>query len=357
MNPLRRFTTAALVALLYTSLAVPSARAVTIDMVTVGNAGNAADTTTYGGVAYDYQIGKYDVTIGQYTAFLNAVAATDTYSLYNTSMGTNLNVAGISRTGSSGSYTYSVINNGGDSSNRPITYVSWWDSARFSNWMANGQPTGAQSSTTTENGAYNVNGVTSGSAPGRNTVNPNTSAAPTFYIPTENEWYKAAYYSPVKGGVGSPGYYAYATQSDTAPGNTIGSGANQANYYAGDFAVTQSSSYSASQNYLTDVGAFTNSESFYGTFDQSGNVYQWNDLDGLAPSGSSRGLRGGSWDYSVAFYLSSSDSNSAAPSDESNNIGFRRASPVAVPEPSTLVMGLAGIACGGWQMIRRRRAR
>ena len=330
---------------------------ITIDLVTVGNAGNAADTTTYGGVAYDYQIGKYDVTIGQYTAFLNAVAATDTYSLYNTSMATDLNMAGISRTGSSGSYTYSVINNGGDSSNRPITYVSWWDSARFSNWMANGQPTGAQSSTTTENGAYNVNGATSGSAPGRNTVNPNTSAAPTFYIPTENEWYKAAYYSPVKGGVGSPGYYAYATQSDTAPGNTIGSGANQANYYAGDFAVTQSSSYSASQNYLTDVGAFTNSESFYGTFDQSGNVYQWNDLDGLAASGSSRGLRGGYWDID-AFDLSSSGRNTGVPSNEGDDIGFRLASPVAtpIPEPGTwaaMAIFAGGAAYAGW---RRRKS-
>ena len=331
---------------------------ITIDWVTVGDPGNAADTTTYGGVAYDYQIGKYDVTIGQYTAFLNAVAATDTYSLYNTSMATDLNMAGISRTGSSGSYTYSVINNGGDSSNRPITYVSWWDSARFSNWMANGQPTGAQSSTTTENGAYNVNGVTSGSAPGRNTVNPNTSAAPTFYIPTENEWYKAAYYSPVKGGVGSPGYYAYATQSDTAPGNTIGSGANQANYYAGDFAVTQSSSYSASQNYLTDVGAFTNSESFYGTFDQSGNVYQWNDLDGLAASGSSRGRRGGDW-INDAFNLSSSFRNTLDPSNEGNNVGFRLASPVAtpIPEPSTYaLLALSAVGLGGHVLRRRRKS-
>jgi len=330
-------------------------------MVTVGNPGNANDTggTFNGAVNYEYQIGKYDVTIGQYTAFLNAVAYVDTYSLYNTDMATNLNVAGIARAGSSGSYTYSVINNGGDSSNRPITFVSWWDSARFSNWMANGQPTGAQSSTTTENGAYNVNGATTGSAPGKNVTNPNTSAAPTFYIPTENEWYKAAYFSPNYGGVGVPGYYDYATQSDSPPGNILVSGTtNQANYVTGaGFSVTQSFDYDVNQNYLTDVGAFTNSASFYGTFDQSGNVYQWNDLDGLASSGSSRGERGGFWILNDPSYLSSSLSLSDDPSYESYDVGFRLASPVVVPEPSTWVMGLVGIACGGWQMWRRRRAR
>ena len=360
MNPLRRFATVALVALMLASLALPNARAVTIDMVTVGNPGNANDTigAGYGGVAYDYQIGKYDVTIGQYTEFLNAVAKTDTYSLYNTSMGTIQYIRGISQTGSSGSYTYNVINNGGDSSNRPITYVSWWDAARFSNWMANGQPTGAQSNTTTENGAYNVNGATTGNAPGRNTINPNTSAAPTFYIPTENEWYKAAYYSPVKGGVGSPGYYAYATQSDSAPGNIIGSGTNQANYITGaGFSVTQSGGVNASrdpnQNYLTDVGAFTGSESFYGTFDQSGNVNQWNDLDGVA--GSSRGFRGGYWNYNLATTLSSSARGTDDPDYEFRDSGFRLASPVAVPEPSTWVMAGVGIACAGWGAFRRRK--
>jgi formylglycine-generating enzyme required for sulfatase activity len=347
-----RFAVSIGVAALLASLAVP-ARAVTIDMVTVGNPGNANDTTNYGGVNYSYQIGKYDVTIGQYTDFLNAVATTDTYSLYNTRMATDLNVAGIARAGSSGSYTYSVINNGGDSSNRPITYVSWWDSARFSNWMANGQPTGAQSSTTTENGAYNVNGATSGNAPAKNVTNPNTSAAPTLFIPNENEWYKAAYFDPTLNS-GSGGYYAYATQSNTAPGNIVGSGTNQANYRNGLYSVTQSSSYSASQNYLTDVGAFTNSASFYGTFDQNGIVFQWNDLDGT--SGSSRGLRGGDWNLPASFFVSSTGF-SRTPSDEDRNIGFRLASPVAVPEPSTYCMALAGLACGGYSMFRRRRAR
>jgi len=343
------------VAALLGSLAVP-AYAVTIDMVTVGNPGNANDTggTNEGAVANSYQIGKYHVTIGQYTEFLNAVAATDTYSLYNASMQSNLNVAGISRTGASGSYSYSVINNGGNSGNRPITYVSWWDAARFSNWLANGQPTGAQSSTTTENGAYNVNGATTGNAPGKNAINPNTSAPPTFYIPTENEWYKAAYYSPLLNS-GSGGYYAYATQSNPAPGNVVGSTANQANYRTGaGYAVTQAVGYDANQNYLTDVGAFSGSGSFYGTFDQSGNVFQWNDLDGLASSGSVRGLRGGSWNGNDPAALSSSSSPSAPPSYEEFTVGFRIA---AVPEPSTYAMALAGLACGGYSLFRRRRAR
>ena len=212
--------------------------------------------------------------------------------------------------------------------------------------MTNGQGTGS-----TETGAYTLNNATTGPAVAKN-------PGATFYIPTENEWYKAAYYSPNYGGVGMPGYFDYATQSDTAPGNTIGGGSNQANYRLNGsvYSVTQSSSFSSSQNYLTDVGAFTNSESFYGTFDQSGNVFQWNDEDGLAASGSFRGLRGGTW-LNDAFFLSSSNRAPNAPSGEFSNAGIRLASPVPVPEPSTLVMGLAGIACGGWQMYRRRRVR
>ena len=336
-------------------LAAP-AGAVSIDMVTVGNAGNANDSAggLIGAVAYDYEIGKYDVTIGQYTAFLNAVAADDTYSLYNSSMGTDGNIKGIQQAGTSGNYSYSVIG----SANRPITYVSWFDSARFSNWMANGQPTGAQTSTTTENGAYNVNGAINGNAVAKNVTNPNTGAAPTFYVPTQNEWYKAAYYSPLLNS-GSGGYYNYATQSNTAPGNVVGSAANQVNYNNGIYSVTQSGSYDSNQNYLTDVGAFSGSGSFYGTFDQSGNVFEWNDLDG-AP-GSVRGLRGGSWNSDAVFVLSYG-SISGGPSDEGSAVGFRLASPVsgaAVPEidPNGLSAVLGLLAAGLGLLERRRHGR
>jgi len=194
-------------------------------MVTVGNPGNANDTggTNNGAVAYSYQIGKYDVTIGQYTSFLNAAdpSGTNPNGIYNASMATDLNIAGISYTsGASAGSKYAVISNGGDSSNRPITYVSWFDAARFANWMTNGQGAGS-----TETGAYTLGNATTGPAVA---VNPGAA----FYIPTNDEWYKAAYFSPNYGGVGVAGYTDYATQSDTpsAPGNIIGSTANQANY-------------------------------------------------------------------------------------------------------------------------------
>ncbi len=321
-------------AALCTSLTPAHAEPITIDWVTVSDPGNAADTTGYGAVAESYRIGKYEVTIQQYADFLNAAAKSDPYGLYNTSMASDLNIAGISRAGSSGSYTYSVIGSG----NRPITYVSWWDAARFANWMQNGQGSGD-----TENGAYTLYGATWGYTWGVN-------LGAQFYIPTENQWYKAAYY---KGGGTNTGYWKYATQSDSPPGNTIGSEANQANYYDGDYVATQSANYPTGQNSLTDVGAFTASQSAYGTFDQSGNVWEWNDLTGA--DWPSRGVRGGYF-ASYAYSLSPEDSNAHyATASENLSLGFRLASPVAVPEPSTWVMGLAGIACAGWGAFRRRK--
>ncbi|HTQ39852.1 MAG TPA: SUMF1/EgtB/PvdO family nonheme iron enzyme [Pirellulales bacterium] len=151
--------------------------------VPVGNPGNANDPDTgnvYGGVSYSYSIGTYDVTVGQHTAFLNAVAATDTYSLYNPSMASDGNVAGIQQNGSSGNYTHSVIG----SANHPITYVSWFDAARFANWLYNGQPTGAEGMNTTESGSYSLNGA--------NPINVGRNTNATWVIPTENKWYKAA---------------------------------------------------------------------------------------------------------------------------------------------------------------------
>ena len=247
--------------------------------VPVGNARNAADPTTgYGRVTEAYRIGKYEVTIDEYTAFLNAVAADDPAGLYHDAMATDRTSAGIVRAGTAGSFTYTVTGPAGitpagatSPANRPITYVNWFDAARFANWMANGQPSGSQTAATTENGAYDLTALTAGTLPTRNAVNPNTAAAPTFFLPTEDQWYKAAFYDPALR-KGRGGYFTYATRSNATPGNVIGDAGNQVNYIfaTGAMTVTQQPTIDPTQNYLTNVGAMRASPSSYGTFDQNG---------------------------------------------------------------------------------------
>jgi sulfatase modifying factor 1 len=360
-NAICRFAVNAFaLSLIYLALPHVHAAPISIDWVTVGDPANANDTTGYGAVNYEYRIGKYEVTIGQYVAFLNAVAKTDTHGVFKAAMSSDLNMAGISRSGTSGAYVYTPIGPSGTTpagasslDQRPISYVSWFDAARFANWISNGQPSGVQGSATTENGAYTISGTTT--APARNSINPNTGASPLYFIPTESEWYKAAYY---KGGGTNAGYWAYATQSNVAPGNIIGSGSNRGNILTGGiitgtFSVTQSASFLpvTTQNYLTDVGAFTSSPSAYGTFDQTGNVAEWNDL--TATSGTERGVLGGTWRQSSS-YASATGRMTLGPSviiSGTFPTGFRL---VAVPEPAACIMALAGLACGGYSMWRRR---
>jgi formylglycine-generating enzyme required for sulfatase activity len=274
---------------------------VTIDWVAVGNAGNAADTTGYGAVAYAYQIGKYEVTNAQYGAFLNAAAKTDNYALYNS----NMSSLGISRSGSSGSYTYSVTT---ALANRPVVYVSWFDAARMANWMVNGQGNGS-----TETGAYTLNGATSG-------VSFTKNAGAQVYIPTENEWYKAAYYNAA-----NTSYSLYPNGQ-----NTI---------------TTADANYNNSVGSTTNVGTYSGDPSSYGTFDQGGNVWEWNDE---VIDSSSRWLRGGSFNNNESNLRASYRVN-YDPTFENNRVGFRVAS---VPEPTSLLLTMLA---GGVMLARRKR--
>ena len=311
------------------AFAASSVGGVIIDYVTVGNSGNAADPATgslYGAVAYDYQIAKNETTIDQYAEFLNAAAKSDPYSLYSTNMTTSY-INGISRSGISGSYSYAV--NPG-SANKPITIVSWFDAARFCNWMHNGQGSGS-----TETGAYTLNGAMSGIY----LKSPNA----TVWIPSENEWYKAAYYDATKGGTG--GYWPYPTQRNSMTTNDIGV-AGAANYTdAKGYAVYGSG---AGPWGITDVGAYgANSDSFYGTNDQGGNVWEWNDT---IVSGALRGMRGGAWNnLANDDFLTSSYSSQRVPSGEYAFLGFRVAT---IPEPGCVVLTLLA---SGVLVTRRKR--
>ena len=297
---------------------------IAIDWVTVGNAGNANDDTGYGGVSDEYQISKYEVTAGQYTGYLNSVAATDTYGLYNASMGSSSYGCQIQQSGSSGSYSYSVAS---DWANRPVNYVSWYDAIRFSNWLHNGQGSG-----NTETGAYTITDWD-----GTNGTVSNRNVDAQVWLPSENEWYKAAYHKN-DGETGN--YFDYPTSSDSIPGRDMTeatNAGNNANYDDNGHLI-------GSPYYRTEVGEFELSDSPYGTFDMGGNVWEWNET----MVGIFRGIRGGSYDYYGVNYLRSSTTRIGdPPGGVSGVVGFRVAS---VPEPATLLLlGLGAV------MLRRKR--
>ncbi len=295
-----------------------------VETVAVGNPGNAGELSgagaggwgpdrICGAVDYVYNIGKYEVTAGQYTAFLNAVADEDTYGLYNTNMDYDANPSygcNIKRTGASPNYSYSVAAEWAD---RPVNFVSWGDAARFANWLYNGRPEGAQNLTTTEEGSYYLNGATSDAALLAIVREPHA----TWVIPTEDEWYKAAYHK--NDGV-TGNYWDYPTSSDSAPSNVLGTPTDPGNNATYNYTI-------GSPYYRTEVGAHENSESPYGTFDQGGNVWEW---DEAVLYGSYRGLRGASFgNISDSLRASYRYDINTPPTYEGGATGFRVAD---VPE-------------------------
>jgi formylglycine-generating enzyme required for sulfatase activity len=216
---------------------------------------------------------------------------------------------GITQSGVSGSFTYNVTT---ALANHPVVLVSWFDAARFANWMMNGQGNASM-----ETGAYTLNNATSG------IITANIGAQ--VYIPSENEWYKAAYYNAA-----NASYSLYPNGQ-----NTI---------------TTADANYAYSVGSSTNVGTYSGDPSSYGTNDQGGNVWEWNDA---VISGSYRGLRGGGWDNSDSFGyvdgLRSSGRFSGDPEFYSFDFGFRVAS---VPEPTSMVLS---VLAGGMMLIRRKR--
>ena len=309
----RRLVAAMLVAV---SASRPVPAAVTFDWATVGNPGNAADTlvmnkgpaadstTGYGSVGYTYQISKYDVTNSQYVQFLNAVdpAGSNTLRVYNTKMSDpNSNPTGLAYTGgidrnlaAASGARYSVK---AGQDNTPAIWINWASGARFVNWLANGQ--GAAG---TESGVYDMAVFTGNSF----ATPPARAPGATIFLPSENEYYKAAYYDPIKSGTG--GYWQYGTRSDTPPSSVGPAGtANSANIGAGTDGqsagtlattmATTGSTFNTAVNYLTNVGAYASAKSSYGLYDVEGLVYNWTEGTRESFNNQLPIARGGSWRY------------------------------------------------------------
>lgn len=340
---MKHLTTTFGIALTLCITAAETSAAVNINWVLIGDVGNATDPLTgglYGSVAKEYRISAYEVTNEQYTEFLNTVDSTgaNPNGIYNSFMGSNgrggISFDNLAANGSK----YSVRTNMG---NKPVNFVSWYDAARFSNWVHNGQRSGG-----TETGAYTLNGSTG---------MPTKNSKAKVWIPSLDEWYKAAYYDPTSGSGGGDNYWRYATQSNIGPtgatanatGDVSNPGSNVANY--GRFAQWNVTNLDTSPTLgnLTTIGS-AGATSYYGTYDQSGNIQEWTSTSALA-SPTELELRGGSFNLGISLIDSGEPSFIFAPDSEGSAVGFRVA---GIPEPSTWLLTL--LFGSGLLILRKR---
>jgi autotransporter-associated beta strand protein len=341
------------------SLVRPLAAQVTFDWATVGNPGNSSDTavmykpqgasyvdmtTGYGSVGYTYQISKQDVTNAQYVAFLNAAdpSGSNTRNLYDNTMSDHVvsglgsqraTTGGIDRNLAAASGSRYSVKAGQEQ--YPAVWVRWSSAARFVNWFANGQGSGS-----TESGVYDMSVLTSSFA-----TPPSRAAGATIFLPSEDEYYKAAYYDPAKGGTG--GYWQYGTRTDSTPvSEPAPGGAHSANIGSGldpnaggtafTMAKTQAA-YDKNVDYLTSVGAYTSATSAYGLFDVDGLVRNWTEGTRTVYGNQLPVARGGMWRYGEQYNGASyRNSYSGAGTAGYSFIGFRVAGLPSAPPGTTV---------------------
>ena len=334
-----------------------NALAFNMDFVPVGNPGNASDPANsvsvpgIGTVNDVFGIGAYEVTNSQYTEFLNSVdlGGANSLGLFDLGMANDAQGGIVLSPGAPAGSKFSTKTG---YANLPVVYVTFFDAVRFTNWLHNGQGSGS-----TETGAYTLLGGTPIPS-NASTLTRNSGAQ--FWVPSENEWYKAAYFHPASLGGDTDDYWLYPMRTNLQPfsaqpfavtpdnsrlGNFF-SFDGLANGYNDGYAATGSPTFVPTQTFLLGVGAYTDSRSFLGTYDQGGNVMEWNDTLG---AGEMRGIRGGSWGGNSAD-LRASSRGFLDPSGAGNIVGFRVGT---VPEPTTTGLSLLGVVA----LVSRRKKR
>ncbi len=270
-----------------------------IDFVAIGHAGNAADATGYGAVGYHYRIRKTEVSIDQ---FFKARSAD-----------------GRIGNGDENYWNVGIRSVGNDA---PASRVSWFESAMFCNWLTTGDA---------YSGVYQFNGSGTLVAFDRTYRNVNGLA---YVLPTEDEWYKAAYYK-----ADGSGYSLYASGLNTVP--TWG-GADGWNYAGGGYVNEY-------PNLTWTIGF--GAEEQNGTYDMNGNVLEWTEsaADGILDDlNEDRTCRGGEYG-SFETELRSTARYTPLPNGQLSPLGFRVA---VIPEPSSVLL----LTFGAGALLFHRRA-
>ncbi len=283
-----------------------------IEFVSIGDPNNVADDVSAnpdfaGSVPYTYRMGKFEISEQM-----------------------------IDKANALGGLGIMKFTRGPD---KPATSVSWNAAARFVNWLntSSGSTPAYKFAQQPGEAGYNANQnilLWDESDPGYNANNLFRSSRARYFLPSADEWYKAAYYDPTSGV-----YFNYPTGSNVVAPTPVASGTA---------AGTAVYSGQANPADITLAGGL----SPYGTMGQGGNAPEWDetDFDLVNDSSSStRGIRGGGWNNNSNDLLASTRGNG----NPTNGaiIGFRVAS-IAIPEPSTLLLLCLGSLAVFW---RRRR--
>ena len=288
-----------------------------------------------GRVDYEYNIGRFEVNTQQWTAFFNAAfdrPASDRLPWLGPpsfwgATGTTPQTPGGLRW---------MVPAGNEM--RPVGNISWRMAAMYCNWLHNDKSTDRSAFL---NGAYDVSQF-SGTDFFTDQLTHNANAR--YWIPTWDEWIKAAHYDPNKSGPGQGGYWLYSTRSDTAP--IAGPpGAGQANYGWRDGTNSQ---------WTTLLGAYPQTQSPWGLLDTSGGTAEWTEgtLVGFQNS-HFRVYEGSHWGSAPGFVVNDSIYAATAadyPAADYLNLGFRIASAVPSPPSAFVLVSLAAL-----QARRRRR--
>ncbi len=270
-----------------------------IDFVAIGQAGNAADATGYGSVGYHYRMGKTEVSIDQ---FFKARAAD----------------------GRIGNGNENYWNDGFRTVgyNAPASRINWFEAAMFCNWLTTGDA---------YTGVYQFNG--SGTMTGLDRTFRNVNGL-AYVMPSEDEWYKAAYFKP-----DGSGYSLYASGLDSVP--TRG-GTDGWNYLSG-------ATVNPYPNYVWNVEAGGYEQN--GTYNMMGNIEEWTESaeDGVIDNPYERRIyRGGGFASHVSF-MGALGRSDEGPTEYGSPIGFRVA---VIPEPSSVLL----LTFGAGALLFHRRA-
>lgn len=264
--------------------------AFSIEFTTIGAVNNAPDVGGLpfgaGAVAYAYRLGTYEIS-EQMIDKANAIGA---LGITKATVGPN----------------------------KPAAGISWVEAARFVNWLntSTGSAPAYRFSATGEPEYWAVTGTRPAQFILRN-------PQAKYFLPSVDEWYKAAYYDPVRGI-----YYDYPTGSNAIPDGIdfVGDPVFDAVFFDATAQLTS--------NDVTNVGI----PSPFGVFGLGGNIAEWNETEVTRDSPPSlviKSARGGSWGASSGFLRPESVWISTQASNELASVGFRVAS--VVPEPRALI--------------------